>query len=158
MSFENKNRVTDKNVGNHVQYKRNADFIRLRMQNLQKEAKMGASSSRNNERVESLEILKRRSGRTAPGSEIPLTGTGLLGGWNSNEANRFWEPREQRQARELAQRQAQELAALHRAHAEQRAHWRNNPNDRGGVTEEALNAAHIAQIAAMRNRHESENS
>jgi hypothetical protein len=153
MSFENKNRVTDKNVGNHVQYKRNTDFTRLRMQNLQKEAKLGASSSRTNERVESLEILKRRSGRTAPGSEISLTGKGLLGGYRTGETSQQSETSQQRRER----RQAQEERDLRLRHADQNEALRNaNPNN-WEAEQQALWRRQIQEIADMDARHEREN-
>jgi hypothetical protein len=55
------------------------------MERMLKNAENGPSST-NNKRVESLKALQERGGKTAPGSEIPLTGEGLLGGSSSSRS------------------------------------------------------------------------
>ena len=52
------------------------DPARQFIQKQLEKAQMGASSSHGNKMVESLKELKERAGRTALGSEIPLTGKG----------------------------------------------------------------------------------
>ena len=145
MPLENKNRVTDKNVGDHVQKKCNTDFTRLHLQNLQKEAEMGASSSTRNKRVESLEILKRRSGRTAPGSEIPLTGKGLLGGMDRGHET----------SQQLIDRQRRERSSTIRTHGRQRRLFEQNPDNATETLEEMLER-HRQEIANQEARHRQE--
>ena len=84
MSFENINRVTDKNAGNQRQNNASKDFTRKRMERMLENAEKGPSST-SNKRVESLKALQGRGGNTAPGSEILLTGEGLLGGSSSSQ-------------------------------------------------------------------------
>ncbi len=53
------------------------------LQNMTDRANNEPSSSRGNPRLESLIQLQKRDGATAPGSEVVLTGKGLLGGADS---------------------------------------------------------------------------
>jgi len=148
MPFENKNRVTDKNVGSKAQNSSNVDFTRQCIRRMLKEAKESPSTSKGT-KVHSLKALLERNGSTAPGSEIPLTDKGLLGGWNAEIARqRQAEAQRQREAHaELVASQATEQRAFDQEYQQDMQNW-SNSTDRGRLDPRST------QLLAIRKRYE----
>jgi hypothetical protein len=96
-SFSEINKTTDKNVGNQGQRRPVFDTARQsakiqnaeqrRLQSMRENADKSTSTSIN-QTAESLRVLESRYGRTAPGSEIRLSGGGLIGGMDSGESSK----------------------------------------------------------------------